>query len=53
MSTEKERFYDPQVGKVITRLKKTTQQIRQECDEKDRCIRYAEEILQKASADHP
>jgi hypothetical protein len=43
MSTEGERVYDPQLGKVITRLKKTAQQIRQECDEKERCIRQAED----------
>ena len=53
MSPEGERVYDPQLGKVITRLKKTAQQIQQECEEKDRCIRHAEEILRQASTDHP
>ena len=36
MSTEEERVYDPLLGKIITRLKKTAQQIQQECEEKDR-----------------
>ena len=53
MSTEGERVYDPQLGKIITRLKKTADQIQQECKEKDRCIRQAEEILRQASTFHP
>ena len=52
MSTENERVFDPQLGKVITRLKRTAQQIRQECEEKDRCVREAEEILRQASMPH-
>ncbi len=52
MSTESERVYDPQLGKVITRLIKTAQQIRQEC-EKDRCVRQAEEILRQANTSQP
>ncbi len=53
MSTEEERVYDPLLGKIITRLKKTAQQIQQECEEKDRCIKQAEEILRQASTAHP
>ncbi len=53
MSTEGEQVYDPVLGKVITRLKRTAQQQQQECEEKDRRIRYAEEILCQASMDHP
>ena len=53
MSTEGERVYDPVLGKILTRLKKTAQQLKQECEEKDRCIRYAEDLLRQASADHP
>ena len=37
MPTEGERVYDPQLGKIITRLK-TAQQLQQECAEKNRCI---------------
>ncbi len=44
--------YDPVLGKILTRLKKTSDQLQQECEEKDRCIRYAEEILRQASMDH-
>lgn len=53
MSTEGERVYDPVLGKILTRLKKTAQQLKQECEEKDRCIRHAEEILREASTMHP
>ena len=53
MSTEGERVYDPLLGKIITHLKKTAQQLQQECDEKDRCIRQAEEFLRQASTSHP
>ena len=53
MSTEGELVYDPQSGKVITRLKQAAQQTRQECEEKDRCIQHAEEILRQASKAHP
>ncbi len=53
MSTEGKRVYDPVLGKILTRLKKTAQQLQQEGDERDHCIRYAEEILRHASADHP
>ena len=49
MSNEGERVYDPRLGKVLTRLKKTAPQIKQECEEKDRCVRYAEEILRQVS----
>jgi hypothetical protein len=52
MSTEGEQVYDPVLGKVLTRLKKTAQQLQQEGEEKDRCIRYAEEVLRQASRDH-
>ena len=52
MSTEGERVYDPQLGKIITRLKKTTQQLQQECAEKIRCVSQAEKILREASASH-
>jgi hypothetical protein len=53
MSTEGELVYDPQSGKVITRLNQVAQQTRQECEEKDRCIKHAEEILRQASKAHP
>lgn len=53
MSTESERVYDPVFGKVLTRLKKTAHQLQQDCEEKDRCIRYAEQILRQANGDHP
>ena len=53
MSTEDEHVYDPQLGKVLTRVKKTAQQIKQECEEKDRCVIHAEEILRQASTSHP
>ncbi len=53
MSPERERVYAPQLGRIITRLKKTAQQIQRECEEKDRCIRQAEEILRQASLSHP
>ena len=53
MSTEGKSVYDPVFGKILTRLKKTVQQLKQECEEKDRCIKYAEEILRQASALHP
>ena len=53
MSTEGERVYDPQLGKIITRLKKTAQQLQQECEEKDRCVKYAEDILRQASTSRP
>ncbi len=53
MSTEDERVYDPQLGKVITRLKKTAQQLQQECTEKKRCVSQAERILREASISHP
>ena len=52
MSTEGELVYDPQSGKVITRLIQAAQQTRQECEEKDRCIKHAEEILRQASKAH-
>lgn len=53
MSTEGERVYDPQLGKIITRLKKTAQQLQQEGEEKERCAREAEAILRQASTSHP
>ncbi len=53
MATEGERVYDPQLGKIITRLKTTAQKIQQECKEKDRCVRHAEKILRQASTSHP
>lgn len=53
MASESERVYDPVLGKVLTRLKKTAQQIQQECEEKNRCIKYAEAILREASRLHP
>jgi hypothetical protein len=53
MSNEGERVYDPVLGKVLTRLKKSAQQQQQVGDENDRCIGYAEEILRQASRDHP
>ena len=53
MSTEGELVYDPQSGKVITRQKQADQETRQECEEKDRCIKRAEEILRQASKAHP
>jgi hypothetical protein len=53
MSTESECFYDPQLGKIITHLKKTTQQLQQECKERERCVRHAEEILRQASTARP
>jgi dihydroxyacetone kinase-like predicted kinase len=53
MSGDGERFYDPVFGTILTRLKKTAQQVQQECEEKARCIRYAEELLRQASVNHP
>jgi hypothetical protein len=53
MSTEGEQVYDPVLGKVLTRLKKTAQQLQQEGKEKNRCVQYAEEILREASRLHP
>ena len=53
MSGEGERVYEPVFGRIRTRLKKTAQQLQQEGEEKDRCIRYAEEILRQASVAHP
>lgn len=53
MSPESERVYDPHLGKIVTRLKKTAQQIAHESEEKDRCIRHAEEILRQASTSYP
>jgi len=50
MSAEDECVYDPVLGKVITRLKKTAQQLERECAEKDRCIRQAEEILRQSTS---
>ena len=53
MSTEGERVYDPLLGKIITHLKKTAQQLQQECAEKNRCVSQAEKILSQANASHP
>ena len=46
MPSEDEHVYDPQLGRIISRLKQTVQQ---ECEEKNRCVRQAEEILRQAS----
>ena len=53
MSPEQERVYDPQLGKIMIRLKKNAREVQQESEETDRCIRLAEEILRGASASHP
>jgi hypothetical protein len=53
MSTEGERVYDPVLGKILTRLKKTAQQLKRECEEKDRCVRHAEDILRQTSTSRP
>ena len=49
MPSEDEHVYDPQLGRIISRLKQTAQQLQQECEEKNRCVRQAEEILRQAS----
>ena len=41
---------DPQFERILARLKLTVEQVRQECIEKERCVRYAEEILRQVSA---
>ena len=53
MSTEGERVYDPQLGKVMTRLNKAARQIQQECEEKHRCVTHAEGNLRQASTSQP
>ena len=53
MSPDSERVYDPWLGKVITRLRTTAQQLQQDGEEKDRCVREAEEILRQASTARP
>jgi hypothetical protein len=53
MSSESERVYDPVLGKVVTRLKTITHRLKQEFEEKDRCVKQAEEILRQASRAHP
>jgi hypothetical protein len=52
MSPEQESVYDPQLGKVIIRLKKNAPEVQQESEETDRCINLAEEILRQASTSH-
>jgi hypothetical protein len=49
MAPEGKCKIDPQVRQILTRLKQTAQRIEQEYQEKERCVRCAEEILRKVS----
>ena len=44
-----ERVYDPVLGRVTIRLIATSHQLQQECEEKARCVKQAEEMLRQAS----
>jgi hypothetical protein len=41
---------DPQFERILARLKLTVELIRQECIEKERCVKHAEEILRQVSS---
>ena len=53
MSAEEERVYDPLLGKIITRLKKTAPTDTAGVRGEGSCIKQAEEILRQASTAHP
>ena len=53
MSPEEERVYDPQLGKILIRLKKNAREVQQESEETERCIKLAEQILRQASTSRP
>ncbi len=44
---------DSKLAQILARLKQNAELIRQEREEINRCVRYAEEILRQASRLHP